>query len=171
MHFRKNVIAHTYRTSTLPPRSKGHSSIRNSISYSPETTRKSYGNSLDRHSGPPVGHSSISSETLNSKFAPPAAHFGFFPKPETRPGAITPTYVTPRVYRSARNLTRDKHSEREDKKKTSSMSKSFFRSESHINSSTLPSMQRTRNQGTEDDKDCESEPLYEWVNCTKDAGN
>ena len=155
MHSRKNVIAHahTYRTSTLPTRSKGRSSTRNSTSYSPETIRKNYGNSLDRHSGHRVGHSSISSETLNSA----APHFGFFPKPETRPGAITPAYVTPRVYRSARNLTRDhqhsgQNSEREDKKRNSSISKPFFKSESHINSSTLPRMQIARNQ-SHDSKD------------------
>eukprot|EP00092_Neocalanus_flemingeri_P008011 GFUD01008643.1.p1 GENE.GFUD01008643.1~~GFUD01008643.1.p1 ORF type:complete len:611 (+),score=177.19 GFUD01008643.1:49-1881(+) len=188
---RNYLTSHTYRTSTLPRRSKTpFSTSKSNISQSPQTTRKLFGKSLTRHSRPPVGNSSISLETLNTGFPPPAPHFGFFPKPETRPGAITPAYVTPRVYRSDRNLTSDRHSEnnyeREDKNRSSSMSKSSFKSEPHTKSNTLPRQIKinqtpcskevphdikNRYSNNEDDRHKRrsvSEPLYEWDDFTKD---
>ena len=110
------------------------------IYNSPQTSRNSAEHFPPKHYGPPVGHSSVSLETLNSKNSTLTPHFGFFPKPETRPGSITPAYVKPQYYRSARNLTRGGTSEQN--KETTQRSNNY--SEPHLNYCTLP--RKTRNK-------------------------
>jgi len=96
-----------FQTSTLPRRI----TQRGKSSCSVQPTAKVSVNPSLRNSAHQVGHSSVSLEALNPKYVPPTTHFGFFPKTETRPGAITPVYGQPRVYRSARNLTSNNTSE------------------------------------------------------------
>ena len=102
-------------------------------------------------SGYPVGHSTPNLETLSQKHVGPTTHFGFFPKAETRPGAITPAYVTPRVFRSARNVNRE---ERSDKSKEGPK-RNIHDQEVKVNYSTLPRGWKAKNKSSGDSENCQ----------------
>ena len=95
-----------------------------------------------RNSGPLIGHSSTSLEALNPRYGATTTHFGFLPKPETRPGAIKPTYVTPRMYRSARNMTTKNTSEQNIPK----TQRAIDVAEHNVNSQTLPRGWKSKNR-------------------------